>query len=583
MITRQAVTHIPLSQYAFANSERSLTIRLRCAAGELKQCILWYGDRVQPDDPIRFTPLKMERNAHELDFDYYEITFDSLYTRMCYYFELNDGNEALYLYADIFSSQLPLERSEFYQYPFIRREEISTVPEWLKHAVVYNIFPDSFASGRRSIQGVPSETAWGNGLTLKSRLGGTVRGITENLDYIAGLGFNCIYLNPIFTAGEYHKYDLLDYFHISPDLGTDEDFRELVDHAHSVGLRVIIDGVFNHCSWRFFAFDDVVHNGESSRYKDWFYDLTFPVVRPPEGTAPGYASFAYEPKMPKLNTSNPEVRNYFMAVCAHWIREYHVDGWRLDVANEVDREFWRTFKHTVRTIDPDSVMIGEIWENAESWLRGDMFDSAMNYDFRKHCRDFFARGAIDAAQFSARITQMLHRYPTGITQGQLNLLDSHDVSRFLSLCGNDFRRLRLAEVFLFTAPGAPCVFYGDELGMTGVSEPDYRSAMPWDIPPEDLRPLFHDLIALRNKNDALALGTFRSVWVEGSLYIYQREWEGNTVTVALNAGPAEATLPLLNTPDSTPILRWMYRHGVLGPFGCAVWSEGNPKQSNPIS
>lgn len=578
MITQQAVTHIPLSQYAFANSERSLTICLRCAVGELERCILWYGDRVQPGDPIRFTPLAMERTAHELDFDYYEATFDSPYTRVCYYFELAGGSDLQYLYADIFSTQIPSERSEFYQYPFIRREEIATVPAWLKHAVVYNIFPDSFASGRRSIRGACSETVWENGLTLKSRLGGTIRGITENLDYIAELGFNCIYLNPIFTAGEYHRYDTLDYLHISPSLGSDDDFRALVGQAHSLGLRVVIDGVFNHCSWYFFAFDDVVRNGESSRYKDWFYDLTFPVVRPPEGTAPGYASFAYEPKMPKLNTSNPEVRDYFMQVCAHWIREYHVDGWRLDVANEVDREFWRTFKHTARAINPDSVMIGEIWENAESWLRGDMFDSAMNYDFRKHCRDFFALGAIDAPQFSARITQMLHRYPTGIIQGQLNLLDSHDVSRFLSLCSGDVRRMRLAEVFLFTAPGTPCVFYGDELGTTGISEPDYRSAMPWDIPPEDMRPLFHDLIALRNKNDTLALGTFRSVWAKGSLYIYRREWEGKTITVALNAGLAEAPLPPLNTPDVTPTLCWTYGDGTLGPFGYAVWSEGKPKR-----
>lgn len=571
MITQQAVTHIPLSQYAFANSERSLTLRLRCAAGELERCVLWYGDRVQPDDPIRFTPLEMERTAHELNFDYYEITFDSPYTRVCYYFELTSVGEVLYLYADILSPRLPAERSEFYQYPFIRREEISSVPQWLKHAVVYNIFPDSFASGRRSVLNTPSETVWENGLILKSRLGGTLRGITENLDYIAGLGFNCIYLNPIFTAGEYHRYDTLDYFHISPSLGTDDDFRELVEQAHSLGLRVVIDGVFNHCSWHFFAFDDVVCNGEQSRYKDWFYDLTFPVTRPPEGIAPGYASFAYEPKMPKLNTSNPEVRDYFMQVCAHWIREYHVDGWRLDVANEVDREFWRAFKRTARAIDPDSVMIGEIWENAESWLRGDMFDSAMNYDFRKHCRDFFALGAIDAARFSARIAQMLYRYPTGIVQGQLNLLDSHDVSRFLSLCGGDVQRLRLAEVFLFTAPGTPCVFYGDELGVAGATEPDYRSAMPWNAPPEDLRPLLRNLAALRREDSVLVLGTFHSLWMEGSLYLYCRKLGDTAVIVALNAGPSPAQLPPSIAPGSSPVLCRAYEGGTMGPFGYAVW------------
>lgn len=572
MITPQAVTHIPLSQYAFANSERSLTLRLRCAAGELDRCVLWYGDRVQPDDPIRFTPLEMERTAHELDFDYYEATFDSPYTRVCYYFELNGGGEALYLYADIFSRQLPLERSEFYQYPFLRREEIATVPDWLKRAVVYNIFPDSFASGKRGIRGVPSETAWGDGLALKSRLGGTIRGIKENLDYIAGLGFNCLYLNPIFTAGEYHKYDLLDYFHVSPNLGTDEDFRELVEQAHRLGLRVIIDGVFNHCSWHFFAFDDVVRKGETSRYQDWFYELPLPVSRPPEGAAPAYASFAYEPKMPKLNTSNPEVRDYFLKVCAHWIREYHVDGWRLDVANEVDREFWRAFRRTARAIDPDAVMIGEIWENAESWLRGDMFDSAMNYDFRKHCRDFFALGAIDAARFSARIAQMLHRYPTGIMQGQLNLLDSHDVSRFLSLCGNDLRRLRLAEVFLFTMPGTPCVFYGDELGVSGTNEEKYRGPMPWNDPPCDMRDFFQRLASLRQEDDALALGSWQTLCAEGHLYIYERKLGNRTVTVALNAGSQPAHLSF-HLPDDGLRLSHGLNQRQLEPFGYAVWRK----------
>lgn len=572
MITPQAVTHIPLSQYAFANSERSLTLRLRCAAGELDRCVLWYGDRVQPDDPIRFTPLEMERTAHELDFDYYETTFDSPYTRVCYYFELAGGGETLYLYADIFSTRLPSERSEFYQYPFLRREEISTVPEWLKHAVVYNIFPDSFASGKRGICGTPSETAWGNGLTLNSRLGGTIRGIKENLDYIAGLGFNCLYLNPIFTAGEYHKYDLLDYFHVSPNLGTDEDFRELVEQAHRLGLRVIIDGVFNHCSWHFFAFDDVVCKGEASRYQDWFYELPLPVKRPPEGAAPAYASFAYEPKMPKLNTSNPEVRDYFLKVCAHWIREYHVDGWRLDVANEVDREFWRAFRRTARAIDPDAVMIGEIWENAESWLRGDMFDSAMNYDFRKHCRDFFALGAIDAARFSARIAQMLHRYPTGIMQGQLNLLDSHDVSRFLSLCGNDLRRLRLAEVFLFTMPGTPCVFYGDELGVSGTNEEEYRGPMPWNDPPCDMRDFFQRLASLRQEDDALALGSWQTLCAEGHLYIYERKLGNRTVTVALNAGSQPAHLSF-HLPDDGLRLSHGLNQRQLEPFGYAVWRK----------
>lgn len=574
MIERQAVTHIPLSQYAFTNSETSLTIRIRAAKDNLTRCTLWYGDRVYPKDPILFTPVSMEKTASDLYFDFYEVTFESPYTRVCYYFDMEDPEEQVYLYADIFSKELPKERSEFYQYPFLRREEISTVPHWLKHAVVYNIFPDSFASGYRTISGEAGESLWQRGLALRSRLGGTIRGITENLDYIADLGFNCLYLNPLFVAGEYHKYDILDYHHVCPNMGTDEDFRELVAAAHQKGLRVVIDGVFNHCSWQFFAFDDVVRNGESSRYKDWFYELQFPVIRPETAeTVPSYSCFAYERKMPKLNSSNPEVRAYFCEVGRYWIEQFHVDGWRLDVANELDRDFWRAFKKATRQADPESVMIGEIWESAESWLRGDMFDSAMNYDFRKNCRDFFGLEAISAREFSARVTDMMYRYPTGILQGQLNLLDSHDVNRFLSYCRGDIRRFRLAEVFLFTSPGAPSVFYGDELGMDGNSEFTLRGPMPWNTPRHDERAFFKRLTALRRDNEALATGSFRAVYAdEKGLMVYRRALPGQTITVALN-GRNDTVSVAAHVPSDTPALSDSFANGSLGAFGYAVFVE----------
>ncbi len=573
MISRQAITHIPLSQYAFANSESNLTIRIRTEKNNIKKCILFYGDRVCPEDPVIFYPLSMQKVASDLCFDYFEVSFESPYVRVCYYFDLQDDDEQVYLYSDIFSKEIPKERSEFYQYPFIRREEISTVPEWLKNAVVYNIFPDSFASGRRTISGIASEIMWGNNLTLKARVGGTLQGITKNLDYISGLGFNCIYLNPIFTAGEYHKYDLLDYKHISPNLGSDEDFHELVSQAHARRIKVVIDGVFNHCSWHFFAFDDVVKNGENSRYKNWFYDLKFPVVRPTDGEVPEYSSFAYEKKMPKLNTSNPEVREYFMSVCRYWIQEFKVDGWRLDVANEVDRNFWRAFKRAARSINPESIMIGEIWESSESWLQGDMFDSTMNYDFRKNCRDFFGTELINATEFNARITRMNYRYPTGILQGQLNLLDSHDVNRFFSYCKGDVRRLRLAEVFLFTAPGVPCVFYGDELGMGGNEEYTLRGPMPWQNPPYDERDFFKSLIKLRKETDALVYGNYKVLFMnEEGLYIYRRSLDHCRVTIAMNARDTSVMLPNI-LPDCPFVLSDGFDNRKLGAFGYVIWKE----------
>lgn len=572
MIDRQAITHIPLSQYAFANSVSNMTIRLRAARGNLSRCTLWYGDRVCPRDPVEVTPLPMEKAAEEILFDWFEVTFDTPYNRVCYYFELEsrDGEKILY-YADLFEQEPPKTRSEFYQYPFIRREELAVVPEWLRCSVVYNIFPDSFASGKRCISGESSQMPWERGLTLNTRLGGTIRGILENLDYIQDMGFNCLYLNPIFTAGEYHRYDLLDYFHVSPNLGTDENFLEMVDTAHEKGMRVLVDGVFNHCSWQFFAFDDVVKNGENSRYRDWFYDLTFPVVRPKDpGEIPGYACFAYERKMPKLNSSNPEVQAYFQKVCTHWITRFHVDGWRLDVANEVDRDFWRGFRRAALQAKPDAVMIGEIWESSESWLRGDMFDSTMNYDFRKHCRDFFATGELTARQFHSRVIQMLYRYPTGITQGQLNLLDSHDVSRFLTECGGDVRRLNLAEVFLFTAPGVPCLFYGDELGISGKEEFAFRQAMAWDAPPRDHRCLIRKLTTLR-KEEAVISGGYRPLVAgENGLYAYTRQNDDTAVTVAVNVGENAAAFCC---PKGEELLSRGFSDDTLEGFGFGVWLE----------
>lgn len=573
MINGQAVYHQPLSQFAYAPAEYCLTIRLQTAKQDLCKCTLYYGDRVDPLPQVKFRAKGMEKVASDERFDYYEVTIRSELDRICYYFELEASDEKLYLYAGILATYLPSERSEYYQYPFIRREELSDVPRWLKEAVVYNIFPDSFASAKREISG-QSETLLDekSGQTLHTRLGGTLRGIIANLDYIANLGFNCLYLNPIFTAAEYHRYDLLDYYHVSPNLGTDSDFRELVQAAHALGMHVIIDGVFNHCSWYFFAFDDVVKNGEKSRYKDWFYKLEFPVVRPENGEKPSYSCFAYEPKMPKLNSSNPEVRAYFLDVCRYWLEEFDVDGWRLDVANEVDKDFWREFRKVAKRTKPDSVLIAEIWESAERWLQGDMFDSTMNYDFRKNCRDFLASGKINGSEFNSRLISMNWRYPFPMVQGQLNLLDSHDVSRFRSLCLCP-ERFYLAEICLFTSIGAPCVFYGDELGMQGETEYTWRGSMPWQQAVSDERELFRQLISLRKRNACLIDGRLRVLdYDDKGKFVFARELGKWSVVVALNASEKESDA-FMRLPETKPTLSYGYDASTrkMTAYGYAVW------------
>ncbi len=561
---REAILHIPMSEYAHGIDERRLVFRLRAARGDLSSCTLYYGDTGCRVTPMDFFPAPMEITARDECFDYFEVILDSPYQRVFYYFSLCDGEETVLYYGDVFTDHLVDDRSEYFKLPYNHRADIAVTPDWCRDAVVYNIFPDSFATSRRYLSGQgETKEIWGR--TVKGKLGGTIRGIRENADYLEELGINCIYINPIFAAGEYHKYDLIDYYQIDPCFGSNEEFRKMVEELHRRDIRVIIDGVFNHCGWYFFAFDDVVRNGENSRYRDWFYRLQFPVIRPDDPEAyPAYECFGYERMMPKLNTANPEVQAYFCDVCRYWLKEYDIDGWRLDVASEINDGFWRAFRQAAKEIKPDCLLIGEVWETASHWLDGSQFDSSMNYDFRKHCRRFFGEGTLDAFAFDGRVTNMRMRYRRNMLPAQLNILDSHDVSRFLSLCGEEERRYRLAVLFQMCFVGMPSVFYGDELGMSGILEEEYRKPMPWGAGNEELHAFFRQAIRLRREHIALRRGEYRtrSAEKDSRLYLFDRIHEEETVTVALNAGEKKERFRI------PPGAKLLWQQGLsLGPEG----------------
>lgn len=527
-----------MSEYAYGVDDTHIVFRLRAARNDLAACTLIYGDRACRRTPVDYFRAEMKRIAFDTLFDWWEVTLETDIHRVCYAFELADhgGEHALY-YGDLFCDRLTDDRSHYYQLPFNHRADRVSVPDWMRDAVIYNVFPDSFATGKRFISKQPVERRHGESVT-RGKLGGTIRGVTENLDSIRDLGCNCVYLNPIFAAGEYHKYDLIDYYHIDPAFGTDEDLRELVKTAHGMGIRVIIDGVFNHCGWHFFAFEDVKRNGKASRYWDWFYHLEEPVLVPDDmEDYPNYECFGYERMMPKLATDNPEVRDYFCAVGAYWVKEYDIDGWRLDVASEINDGFWRAFRSAVKAVKPDCALIGEVWESAGHWLDGSIFDSTMNYDFRKHAASFFASMQPDAGDFNHRVTDMLMRYRRPVTFVQMNLLDSHDVSRFLSLCSGDIRKFELAVLFQMTFVGMPCVFYGDEMGMEGVLEEEYRHPMPWEYTDHPMRDFYRQAIALRQSEPALRHGSFVCETAERGLYRYRRTDGTDAVTVVMNASP----------------------------------------------
>lgn len=549
------IYHRPLSEYAFALDDAHYVFRLRTGRGEAQSCIFYYADRAIMTPELEFFQVPMKKIRKDLYFDWYEVRLETGFQRIAYYFELTDGADTLCYYGDCYEMVGTPNRADYFQLPFNHRADRLTIPEWAKDAIVYNIFPDSFADGKRSI---PCGSGHG--------LGGTLGGIGENLDHIASMGFNCIYLNPIFAAESYHRYDTLDYYAIDPALGTKADLRALVTKAHSMGIRVILDGVFNHVSSSHPMFRDVLQHGRDSEYGTCFYQLPENPRIPAPGEYPEYTCFSYVANMPKTNTADPYLRRYFCDVGTYWIREFDIDGWRLDVANELDDGFLRAFRAAVKAEKPDALIVGEVWENAAHYLNGDMLDCAMNYDFRRYCRRFFAEQAVNAEVFDTNISTLLLRYRENALYAQLNLLDSHDVSRYFSVCGENAEKMELSVVLQMTFPGMPCVFYGNEKGLGGVTEGEYRQAMAWGrVHP--LEAVYRKLIALRKAHPALRYGSFQTNVASGMAYSYSRIWEGKKITVTMNLG---------NTPVQSPqqgrlLLKKGENRDIIGAWEYEIW------------
>ncbi len=432
-------------------------------------------------------------------------------------------------------------------------------PDWVKHAVFYQVFPDRFArSGRVPLQPSGLEP-WGTPPTVHGYKGGDLYGVAEHLDHLQELGISALYLNPIFASGSNHRYHTQDYFTVDPMLGGDEALRHLLDAAHARGMKVILDAVFNHASRGFLPFHDLMENGEASPYRDWFHVHGFPLGAYGEGgVAAQYESWWNLPALPKLNTDTPEVREYLLTVAEHWLR-FGADGWRLDVPNEIDDDaFWREFRRRCRAVNPDAYLVGEIWDDASRWLQGDQFDAVMNYPITKAILGFAAR-AIDHAEvarcgykeleprtaegFAKVLRTELERHPRPITEAQFNLLGSHDTPRVAAVVKGDASAVHLAALLLFTLPGAPCVYYGDEIGLDGGHDPDCREAMPWDRPDEwDLERLgrFRDLIALRHAHPALRTGDVDVVYARRGVVAVRRRSADEDLLVLVNQGEGEA-------------------------------------------
>lgn len=551
-MNREAVLHNPVSNYAFPLSYEKFKVRLRAGKGDLDRVTLIIGNKYLWRTRKEF-PMAVE-GSDEL-FDYYSYVYQVDDPRVAYYFLLEKGDEQ-WLYGDsgfVKPDQVNLEEDESsafvnFQFPFINPIDIHKKPSWVNSAVFYQIFPERFCNGNPKLS--PENVApWGTKPDRQVFMGGDLPGITQKLPYLEDLGVNALYLTPIFEATSNHKYDTVDYTRIDPHFGDETDLVELINQAHKRGIRVILDGVFNHCGGGFRQFQDVVEHGEQSPFKDWFHIREFPVCFDPMNFD-SFGATPYVPSpwitqdiplekrrrmcMPKLNTENPQVKEYLLGAVAKWTR-MGIDGWRLDVATEVDSRFWREFRETVRGINPDALIIGEFWRNSEAWLRGDQYDGVMNYGVQRAAVEYFAKSAITPLRFQEILTENLMRYSDAANDSMLNLLDSHDTARFLTVSGGDTARLRNAAAFLFTFVGMPCTYYGTEIGMTGENDPDCRKAFDWDPAHWDveLRDYYKKLMSLRKTRKALQEGSVK-LCSQGEVFVMERRLEGELLVTAIN-------------------------------------------------
>jgi len=545
------IYHEAKSKYAYMYDKDTVHLRLTTTKESDHKIEVIYGDPffwgesdINPDVwewKIQSSETSIMTKEYESEnYFHYFIALKPEYLRMKYSFIIDD--QYLFGCREIIDIvKFPNGKKNLFNYfnfPYLNPEDVFDAPKWVEDQVWYSIFPERFNNGDKSID--PKNTLpWDETDKYSNdlRFGGDLQGIINKLPYLKEIGFTGIYMTPIFEADTAHKYDTTDYFKIDKAFGDNELLGKLVEEAHKIGIKVMLDAVFNHSGFRHPYFLDVVEKGKESIYYDCFYilDDKLPVSKltfNPDKTVSresakqyrnkpdllNYRTFAFTPFMPKLNTNNPIMKKYLLDVATYWIKKYDIDGWRLDVSNEVSHKFWRDFRIAVKGTKSDAYIIGENWDNSNPWLQGDQHDGVMNYEILFPIWNYFGTN-IDHTEYSStefmfKINKVLTDYPKNVLKSMYNLVDSHDTTRILEICSNNISLVKLPYLFLFAFPGAPSIYYGGEVGLSGKHDPDNRRCMIWDKKSQNTDLLNHikKLIKLRSQYHAFKSTDFN--WIE---------------------------------------------------------------------
>jgi alpha-glucosidase len=560
---------------------QTVTVRLRTFRGDITSANIRYFD--EATQLHHWIPMSWESNDVTGVFDFWRGTIPASGSRKWYRFQINDGTATAWLNAHGITATEPTQ-GDFWIVPGFR------TPDWAKNAILYQIFPDRFRDGNPAnnvtdgqwiYEGHPTwARAWTDLPEQPGRsrdfFGGDLIGIREKLaPYLQQrLGINAIYFNPIFQSPSNHKYDVRNYWLVDPHFGTNNDFQNLMADARNTGnfpgdfrVRIVMDGVFNHSgSWnRWFDRESLYPTlgAFESQASQWFQYYTF------RGWPQDYATFHGVRTLPKLNYRSGVLRDDIYrrvdSAAQFWLRTpFNIDGWRLDAPMYTgmdgtdlgNHDIWREFRSHVKGVNSDALILGEYWRVATRWLGGDQWDSAQNVNgFTTPVsrwitgRDVMGNIApIDTVTFDRWIRGALGDNPWPATSAMWNALSNHDKPRFLHRADGDIWKLKLAAIFQMTFVGAPKIYYGDEIGLTGGRDPDNRRTFNWNEATWNtaIFDLYRNLILIRNSQPALRTGSFRQLLVDNANRIYSfGRWNSTSqIAVALNAQPFSQTVTI---------------------------------------
>lgn len=524
-----AIYHAPQSEYAFPISRDRAVLRLRTAAGDAAKAEV--AVRLKYNERLAQTVQMAKRFTDSL-FDYYECEIDTDRGRRVYFFILTGKDGERVYYTELGASlpeEVPAAYFPYFQIPFVSDGDIFTVPDKFKNAVIYQIFPDRFYTDSPKLD-------WKKRPTPSDMFGGDLRGIAKKLDYIKSMGFDTLYLNPINPSKTNHRYDVEDYYRVAPELGGDDAFAELMQKAHAAGIKVMLDGVFNHCSMFNPIFRDVAEKGKNSEYYDWFLIDGDRVKTDSKGIDVkncNYQTFAWKTGyMPKLNCDNGKVRDFVADVTSFWIKKFGIDAWRLDVADDVSPALWRQVRSAVKAADKNAILIGEDWMDPRPFLGGDVFDGVMNYGFLRAVRDWLAYKATDAKGAADRLIRTYNRTNRQSAEMMMNLIGSHDTHRFFTLCGRNLFDYKAAVATMFFFDGMPTVYYGDELPLEGDADPDCRRGFDWNRTGGEVSALITELAHMRANEHA---GTVMGISADNGALVITRSNAKSESRLTVNA------------------------------------------------